>query len=54
MAIFSACCNLQTKQIVWCARKTNNENYTKLSTPNGVSAVTIAAQYAEVHSSDVK
>jgi hypothetical protein len=54
MAIFSMCCNLQTKQIVWCARKTNDENFTKLSTPNGVSAVTIAAHYAEVHANDVK
>ena len=50
MAIYSACCDLQTRELEWCPRKAGtDENYTRLSTPKGIGAVFIAAQAAEAH-----
>lgn len=52
--ILSAASDLQTRQIKWVARKNDDSKFYKLSTDWGVSAVTIAAQFAEVYADDVK
>ena len=50
--ILSAASDLQTRQTRWVARKNDGESFYRLSTNYGVSAVSIAAQFADAHAAD--
>jgi hypothetical protein len=52
--ILSAASRLSDRQMVWVARKNNDESFTRLSTDYGVPATVWAAQFAEIHADDVK
>lgn len=52
--ILSMASRLTDRQTVWVSRKNNDESFNRISTDYGVSAVTIASHWAEVHAGDVK
>lgn len=43
---------LRDRQTVWVARKNDDSPFYKLTTDYGVSAVSIAAQFADAHATD--
>lgn len=53
---FAPCSDLQTRQIKWIARGDQIKNGSRPSAycAWGISAVSIAAQYAETHADEVK
>jgi len=51
--ILSQCSDLQTRQTKWVARKNDDSKFNKITTDWGISAVTYAAQFADVHSHNV-
>lgn len=52
--ILSAASRLRDRQTVWVARRNDDSPFYKLTTDYGVPATVWAAQFAEVHASDVK
>ena len=51
--ILSQCSDLQTRELKWVARKNDDSKFNKITTDWGISAVTYAAQFADVHSNNV-
>jgi len=51
MAIFSACCDIRTRQLSWVGRDVETG---ELDSPFAMSSATIAAQYAKAYASDVR
>ena len=51
--ILSQASRLSDRQTVWVARRNDDTPFYRLTTDYGVPATVIAAQFAEVHASDV-
>jgi hypothetical protein len=52
--ILSQASRLADRQTVWIARKNNGESFNRLTVDYGRPATVWSAQFAEVHSGDVK
>ena len=52
--ILSQASRLRDRQTVWVARRNDDTPFYRLTTDYGVPATTWAAQFAEVHASDVR